>query len=94
MMGGGLMVKDKYGYVRGFEIAGTDRHFYYAKAFIENNKVIVYADQVPDPVSVHYNWADDAGDGNLYNQEGFPALPFRTDQWKGITDDKKFVIGK
>jgi sialate O-acetylesterase len=93
-LGSGLMVKDKYGYVRGFEIAGSDRRFYYAKAYIENNKVFVYSEQVQQPVSVHYNWADDAGDGNLYNREGFPALPFRTDQWKGITDSKKFMIGK
>jgi len=90
--GGGLMVKDKYGYVRGFEVAGSDHHFYFAKAFIENNKVVVYADSLKEPLSVHYNWADDAADGNLYNQEGFPAPPFRTDQWKGVTDDKKFVI--
>jgi sialate O-acetylesterase len=92
--GSGLMVKDKYGYIRGFEVAGANHHFHYAKAFLQNNKVIVYADNVPDPVSVHYNWADDAPDGNLYNQEGFPALPFRTDQWKGITDDTKYVVGK
>ena len=92
--GTGLMVKDKYGYVRGFEIAGADRHFHYAKAHIQNNQVIVYADQVTQPVSVHYNWADDAGEGNLYNLEGFPAVPFRTDQWKGITEDKKFEMIK
>lgn len=92
--GSGLMVKDKYGYIRGFEIAGSDHHFHYAKAFIENNKVIVYANEVALPVSVHYAWADDAGDANLYNQEGFPAGPFRSDQWKGITDDIKYEVGK
>ena len=88
--GGGLMVKDKYGYVRGFEIAGPDRHFHYAKAFIQQNKLVVYADEVTAPQAVHYAWADDAGDANLYNREGFPAIPFRTDQWKGITDDRRF----
>ena len=46
------------------------------------------------PQAVHYAWADDAGDANLYNQEGFPAVPFRTDQWKGITDDRKFMISQ
>ncbi len=92
--GSGLMVKDKYGYVKGFEIAGEDHHFYYAKAYIDNNKVIVYNDQVSKPVSVRYAWADDAGDANLYNTEGFPAVPFRTDQWKGITDDQRYLIGK
>jgi sialate O-acetylesterase len=43
-IGRGLMVKDKYGYIRGFEIARADHHFHYAKAYLENNKVIVYAD--------------------------------------------------
>ncbi|HTB26568.1 MAG TPA: sialate O-acetylesterase, partial [Puia sp.] len=92
--GSGLMVKDKYGYLRGFEIAGSDHHFYYAKAILQNNKVIVYADEVSQPESVHFAWADDAADANFYNKEGFPAVPFRTDQWKGVTDDKKFEIGK
>jgi sialate O-acetylesterase len=92
--GSGLMVKDKYGYVRGFEIAGADHHFYYARAFIANNKLTVYNDEVTKPVSVRYAWADDAGDADLYNKEGFPALPFRTDQWKGMTDDKRYLIGK
>ena len=91
--GSGLIVKDKYGYVKGFEIGGSDHHFHYAKAYIRDNKVIVHADEVTEPVSVHYAWADDAGDANLYNQQGFPAVPFRTDQWKGLTDDKKFAIG-
>ena len=92
--GTGLMVKDKYGYIKGFEIAGTDQHFYYAKAFIKDNKVIAYADEVPLPIAVHFAWADDAGEANLFNNEGFPAVPFRTDHWKGITDDKKYLIGR
>jgi sialate O-acetylesterase len=93
--GSGLLAKNKYGYLSGFEIAGSDHHFHYAKASIQNNKVIVYADEVPSgPASVRYAWADDAGDANLYNREGFPAIPFRTDQWKGVTDDIKYTIGK
>ena len=58
------------------------------------DKVIVSSDAVPEPLEVRYAWADDAGEANLYNQEGFPAVPFRTDQWKGITDGKKYEIGK
>ena len=81
--GNGLMIKDKYGYLKGFEIAGSDHKFHYAKAIVQNNKVLVYADEVAEPESVHYAWDDDAGDANLYNMEGFPAVPFRTDQWKG-----------
>jgi sialate O-acetylesterase len=93
--GSGLLAKNKYGYLLGFEIAGPDHHFHYAKASVQNNKVIVYADEVPSrPASVRYAWADDAGDANLYNREGFPAIPFRTDQWKGVTDDIKYTISK
>ena len=92
--GTGLMIKDKYGYIRGFEIAGPDHHFHYAKAFIQHNEIFVYSEEVEHPEALRYGWADDAGDCNLYNKEGLPAGPFRTDQWKGITDDKKYAIGK
>ena len=92
--GTGLMVKDKYGYVTGFEIAGADQQFHYAKAEIEGNTVVVYNDSVGNPVAVRFGWADDAADDNLFNKEGFPASPFRTDSWKGITDDVKYAIGQ
>lgn len=88
----GLMAKDKYGYVRGFEIAGVDQKFYYAKAFIENGQVVVYSDEVKKPEAVRFGWADDAGDNNLFNKEGFPAVPFRTDQWRAVTENEKFAI--
>ena len=92
--GSGLMAKDKNGLVRGFEIAGQDGHFYHAHADIRDNKIMVWADEVSKPLSVHYAWADDAGDANLYNLEGFPAVPFRTDQWKGKTDEIKYTVTK
>jgi len=93
-IGSGLMVKDKYGYLKGFEIAGADKKFHYAKAYIDGSDVVIYADEVAVPVAVRYGWADDAGDDNLFNKEGFPASPFRTDIWKGITDDIKYKIGQ
>ena len=89
----GLLVKDKYGYIKGFEIAGADKHFHYAKAMVEGNKIIVFADGVTIPVAVRYNWADDASEGNLFNKDLFPAAPFRTDDWEGITLKNKYVIG-
>jgi len=91
-IGSGLMTPNKYGYLEGFEIAGADKVFSYAKAFVSDNKVIVYNDAVQNPVSVHYGWADDAGDCNLYNVEGLPASPFRTDDWDGITKGTKYVL--
>ncbi|KAA8484713.1 sialate O-acetylesterase [Arcticibacter tournemirensis] len=89
---GGLWAKDKYGYVKGFEIAGSDQKFYYAKVTIDGDKVVVAHSKVPNPVAVRYGWADDASDGNLYNEAGLPAAPFRTDHWNGITDRVKYSI--
>ena len=89
-IGSGLMVKDRYGYLKGFELAGADQKFYYAQAHIESDRVVVQCEGVVTPVAVRYGWADDNGDVNLYNREGFPAVPFRTDVWKGITEGGKF----
>ena len=88
--GNGLIVKDQYGYLKGFEISGPDKKFRYAKAIIEGNKVIVFHDEIKDPVAVRFGWADDAKDCNLFNLDGFPAGPFRTDNWKGITENEKY----
>ncbi|PKQ43845.1 sialate O-acetylesterase [Confluentibacter flavum] len=89
-IGSGLMTPDKYGYLKGFDIAGADKTFYYAKAYIDDNKVIVYHDDLKNPIAVRLGWADDAGDCNLYNKENFPAVPFRTDDWKVITENQKY----
>ncbi len=89
-IGTGLVLKDKYGYLKGFEIAGEDKVFYYAKAEIVGNQVIVYHPKGQKPAAVRYAWADAPIDANLYNKEGFPACPFRTDQWKGVTEGAKF----
>ncbi len=87
----GLMAKDKYGYLKGFEIAGADHKFYYAQAVIvDGNKVKVWSSQVPQPVAVRYAWTDAPIDANLYNVEGFPVSPFRSDSWRGTTDSNKF----
>lgn len=90
--GSGLLVKDKYGYIKGFEIAGADKQFHYAKAMVEGDKLIIHADGITQPVAVRYNWANDASEGNLFNKELFPAAPFRTDDWEGITIKNKYAI--
>lgn len=84
-MGSGLWVKDKYGYLKGFSIAGADKKFVWAKAYIDGDKVVVYSDQIAQPIAVRYAWADNPDDANLYNKEGLPASPFRTDDWKELT---------
>jgi len=88
-IGSGMKAKDKYGYVKGFAVAGADQKFYWANASIENNTILVWSDKVPVPVAVRYAWADNPDDANLYNIEGLPAVPFRTDQWQGITAGRK-----
>lgn len=77
-VGSGLMAKDKYGYLKGFAIAGADKKFVWAKALIEGDEVVVWSDEIPNPVAVRYAWADNPKDANLYNKEGLPASPFRT----------------
>ncbi|MEO4795158.1 sialate O-acetylesterase [Bacteroides uniformis] len=71
--------------LQGFAIAGRDHKFHWAKAEIVGDKVVVSApESVPYPVAVRYAWADNPF-CNLYNGAGLPASPFRTDDWKGIT---------
>jgi sialate O-acetylesterase len=81
-------IKAKEGVLKGFSIAGSDQKFYWADAKIVNGKVEVYAQSVPNPVAVRYNWADNP-DGNLTNVSGLPASSFRTDVWPGSTQEKK-----
>jgi sialate O-acetylesterase len=78
--GAGLIAKGG-GELRSFAIAGADRHFVWAKAAIEGNGLAVWSDSVSNPVAVRYSWADDPEGANLYNKDGLPASPFRTDDW-------------
>ena len=70
----------------GFTIAGEDQKFVHAKAKIVDNQTIeVWSDEVSDPVAVRYAWADNPV-CNVQSDGGLPMTPFRTDQWKGITE--------
>ena len=62
--------------MRYFAIAGEDKKFVWAKAIIENNKVIIWNDAINHPKYVRYAWADNPDDANLYNKELLPASPF------------------
>jgi len=78
--GKGLMVKE--GTEPGcFAIAGQDHRFVWAKAKIEGDKIVVWNDTIQHPIAVRYAWADDPVGAKLYNKEGLPASPFRTDNW-------------
>lgn len=76
---GGLLIKNSSN-LRHFAISGDDKKFMWAKATIKNDKVVVWCEQVKHPVAVRYAWADNPEGANLYNKEGLPASPFRTDK--------------
>jgi sialate O-acetylesterase len=76
--GSGLVARGEE--LKTFAIAGSDKRFVWAKAKIENNRVVVWSEMVSNPVAVRYAWADNPEGANLYNAEGLPASPFRTDE--------------
>ena len=78
--GSGLIAKGD-NKLKYFAIAGNNKKFVWANAKIENNKVVVWNDKVKNPVAVRYAWADNPDGANLYNKEGLPASPFRTDDF-------------
>jgi sialate O-acetylesterase len=77
-IGGRLVAKD--GKLDGFAIAGSDREFVRADAKIEGGTIVVSSEKVDKPVAVRYGW-DENPVVSLYNKEGLPASPFRTDDF-------------
>ena len=82
---GGLEARG--GELTGFAVAGADRKFVWAKAVIEGDKIVVSSPEVAEPASVRFGWADFPV-VNLFNKQGLPATPFRTDNWPMITAPK------
>ncbi len=82
-VGGGLNSKGGEG-LRGFVISGDDKQFVEASARIDGSTVVVSSPRVANPVAVRYGWGD-SPICNLYNAEGLPASPFRTDDWRDAT---------
>jgi sialate O-acetylesterase len=83
--GKGLEAKD--GPLQGFTIAGADKKFYNARAQIQGDHVLVWSDQVKQPAAVRYGWAN-CPVVNLWNKDGLPASPFRTDDFPMVTAPK------
>jgi sialate O-acetylesterase len=65
-------------HLTGFAVSGKDGKWFPAKGAIDSDTVLLSSDAVPHPVAVRYNWGG-FPKGNLYNKEGLPAAPFRTD---------------
>ena len=79
-----MVEKAERGELCGFQIAGPDRVWHWAEARIEGDEVVVSSPEAEHPVAVRYGWAANPV-CNLYNSEGLPAWPFRTDDWPGVT---------
>lgn len=90
-IGGGLIVANKNSVaplketpgekLKWFAIAGADKKWYWADAVIDGDTVVVSSDKVAEPVAVRYAFSMNPPGVNLYNKDGFPASPFRTDSW-------------
>ncbi|QEC42869.1 sialate O-acetylesterase [Pseudobacter ginsenosidimutans] len=87
--GQGLIARDGKS-LGGFELAGADKKFYPAEATISGDQVVLQSGSVPAPVAARYAWADVTDNANLSNKDGWPAGPFRTDNWPGITVKNKY----
>jgi len=85
-IGAGLEARG--GELKGFAICGEDQKFVWAKAEIAGKAIVVSSPDVPKPVAVRYGWSD-CPVVNLWNKEGLPASPFRTDDFPMITAGKK-----
>ncbi len=72
----------------GFAVCGKNKKFYWADAEIDGSSVIVWSKKVKEPSAVRFEWATNP-DCNLYNAAGLPAAPFRTDDFRLITEGKK-----
>lgn len=80
-VGSGLMAA-KAGKLDAFAIAGPDRKWQWADAVIQGDTVVLSSPRVPQPTAARYAWAMNPSQRNLlYNKEGLPASPFRTDGW-------------
>ncbi|HEV2319896.1 MAG TPA: hypothetical protein VGV18_09110, partial [Verrucomicrobiae bacterium] len=83
---GGLVARG--GVPEEFSVAGADRKWHWAQAKIDGGAVIVSSPDVPDPVAARYAWQS-FPKATLYNGASLPAVPFRTDNWPGITANAK-----
>ena len=80
-VGGGLVIAGPDKRIKTCWIAGSNRKFVPAQATIDGDTLLVHTAGIPAPKAVRYAWADNPDGCNLYNAEGFPASPFRTDTW-------------
>lgn len=86
----GKGLETRGGPLTGFTIAGEDHKFHNAQAEIKDGKVYVSCEEVKNPVAVRYGWAN-CPVVNLWNKDGLPASPFRTDDFPMVTKPKATI---
>lgn len=90
-IGSGLVASGEGAMLRGFTIADDSQQFFTAQASIHGNKVIVSNKNITHPKAVRYGWVDNPEESNLFNLDGLPASPFRTDNWTMQTAGVKYT---
>ncbi len=90
-VGEGLKVKGDYGYLMGFEVSADGENFEFAIAEVIDKKTVqVWSDKVKQAVYVRYAWKNFPEEANLFNSVDLPASPFRTGEWKWITEGNQY----
>jgi sialate O-acetylesterase len=75
--------------LEGFSICGEDKKWHWANAKIDGNDVIVWLDEIKNPIAVRYAWEANPI-CNLSNSSGLPACPFRTDNFPCLTEKVRY----
>ena len=90
-IGSGLMPA-RDGPLDSFAIAGEDQKWHWADVEIAGKTIVLSSQEVKRPVAARYAWAMNPSQRNLlYNEEGIPASPFRTDDWPLFDPDAEIV---
>ena len=90
-IGGGLIIGKKEGLapiqtpskgkLERFAMTGVDKKWVWGNAVIDGADIVVSSPEIDNPVAVRYAYSGNPLGANLYNKEGLPASPFRTDDW-------------
>ena len=89
-VGRGLTLAKGAKMLQGFTLADESHQFLPAQARIQGIRVIVSRAGMKHPVAVRFGWVDNPQQDNLFNRDGLPAAPFRSDDWPGLTDGVKY----
>jgi sialate O-acetylesterase len=84
----GFMLKGGEKQPTEFYIAGSDQNFLPAEVQLEKGRIVVWNKEIANPVAVRFSFSN-IGMSNVFNKEGLPIIPFRTDNWEVSSLAKK-----